>query len=137
MNLIEELGGYEKAKGVAEDDFFKGFTHVSLDGKRGINDDFSFIPHLKEALKEMVRISDIKESLLEYRRANNIFEVGDKVVYLDEPILRCVTEVKTIKCVGGKSVWAYSGDRYDFATEVYFNQFRHATDEEIKAGHRL
>ncbi|MCL6243775.1 hypothetical protein M5F04_04200 [Acinetobacter sp. ANC 7200] len=51
MNLIEQLGGYGRAKDALE---------LPLD--YGFSDD------------------DIKVALLEYRRQHNIFEVGDKVV---------------------------------------------------------
>ena len=52
MNLIERLGGYERAKDALE-----------LPLNYGFSDD------------------DIKAALLEYRRQHNIFEVGDLVTY--------------------------------------------------------
>lgn len=51
MNLIEKLGGYEKAK---------EWVNPSI-----------------EAISQEV----LKSQLLEYRRQHNIFEVGDKVVW--------------------------------------------------------
>lgn len=51
MNLIEQLGGYERAKDALE-----------LPLNYGFSDD------------------EIKAALLEYRRKHNIFEVGDKVI---------------------------------------------------------
>lgn len=56
MNLIEQLGGYERAKDALELPLNYGFS----DG-------------------------DIKAALLEYRRQHNIFEVGDKVVVKAHP----------------------------------------------------
>lgn len=56
MNLIEQLGGYGRAKDALE---------LPLD--YGFSDD------------------DIKAALLEYRRQHNIFEVGDKVVVKASP----------------------------------------------------
>ena len=53
MNLIEQLGGYGRAKDALE---------LPLD--YGFSDD------------------DIKAALLEYRRQHNIFEVGDWVVHI-------------------------------------------------------
>lgn len=52
MNLIEKLGGYDRAKDALE---------LPLD--YGFSDD------------------DIKAALLEYRRQHNIFEVGDKIIF--------------------------------------------------------
>ena len=51
MNLIEQLGGYEKAKEWYKDQDLRG-NHTAR----------------------------IRHALLEYRRQHNIFEVGDKVV---------------------------------------------------------
>ena len=54
MNLIERLGGYEKAK--------QKYSERPFD----------------------LAWSDIGQALLEYRREHNIFEVGDKVVSIDK-----------------------------------------------------
>ena len=51
MNLIEQLGGYERAKSIA--DCKSGIVHPT---------------------------QQLLDALLEYRREHNIFEVGDKVV---------------------------------------------------------
>ena len=92
MNLIEQLGGYEKAKDKFRDN---GSFHAER----------------------------MKEALLKYRRQHNIFEVGDKVVvkahpFWPEDYVICTVEQEHI----GK--W-------------YMSAWRHATDEEIKAGKRL
>lgn len=54
MNLIEQLGGYEKAK--------KWLDENNADVKWG-------------------DLGDYRRELLEYRRQHNIFEVGDLVTY--------------------------------------------------------
>ena len=54
MNLIEQLGGYEKAK--------QKYSERPFD----------------------LAWADIGQALLEYRREHNIFEVGDKVVSIDK-----------------------------------------------------
>ena len=66
---------------------------------------------------------DIGKALLSYRRQHNIFEVGDKLVvkahpFWPEDYVICTVEQQHI----GK--W-------------YMSAWRHATDEEIKAGKRL
>ena len=58
MNLIEQLGGYEKAKEELKIRISKGFVYSVI---------------------------ELEEALLEYRRQHNIFEVGDKVVVKDHP----------------------------------------------------
>ena len=88
MNLIEQLGGYEKAKVILQ-----------------------AVGHEHDAM------------LLEYRRQHNIFEVGDKVVVKAEPFW---PEDYLIQTVGQEHIGKW-----------YMSAWRHATDEEIKAGKRL
>ena len=57
MNLIEQLGGYERAK--------------IIQGSR----EMGGLPY----------DLDLEDALLQYRRQHNIFEVGDKVVIKAEP----------------------------------------------------
>ena len=66
MNLIKQLGGYEKAK-------------KELNSPSNTNVFFQ---------------CEIEQALLEYRRQHNIFEVGDKVLYADAEIYQ--DEVYTI-----------------------------------------
>lgn len=99
MNLIEQLGGYEKAKEVYEN--FKNDSS-SLNRQRALN---------------------VKVAMLQYRRQHNIFEVGDKVVIKNEPFW---PEEYAIQVV----------ERIDVG-RWYMSAWRHATDEEIKAGKRL
>ena len=79
---------------------------------------------------------DINNELLEYRRQHNIFEVGDKVIIVqkvwgEDPWddLCYVFNAKTHHIVGvGIDISVGFG-----SSQAY----RHATDAEIKAGHRL
>lgn len=104
MNLIEQLGGYEKAKDALD---------------LPLNYDFSD--------------DDIRKALLDYRRENNIFEVGDYVLRSDGfySVLK-ITGIDNgyadlVRRVDGEPRWS----RFNL------NDIRHATDEEIKAGKRL
>lgn len=77
---------------------------------------------------------DIEQSLLQYRRANNIFEVGDKV-------LRADMEQNAIFTIVDKSILNDKEIIFcsinDLTYCFYSSILRHATDEEIKAGKRL
>lgn len=106
MNLIEELGGYENAKRELElkeqNSVFQCCTAVDA---------------------EMIR-----SALLQRRRENNIFEVGDLFVFNngDNP------EITKVQHVWGDAVWG------GYCGEIPKNtDIRHATPQEIKAGHRL
>ena len=104
MNLIEQLGGYERAKA------FLNAASYTMD-------------ELIMMQRSGVRPQHVEKALLEYRRQHNIFEVGDKVVvkahpFWPEDYVICTVEQEHI----GK--W-------------YMSAWRHATDEEIKAGKRL
>ena len=75
----------------------------------------------------------LKTTLLEYRRKHNIFEVGDKVVVVDGDYKKHYAGVYPILSMRG-----------DYLITLLFGEtvvhrvcFRHATDEEIKAGKRL
>ena len=107
MNLIEQLGGYERAK-----------------------HEFEMIKEMKPIYPGEIETND--RLLLEYRRQHNIFEVGDKVVSrCADKEIRIFTYQETIernilvKCKKGKG--------YCYPKKW----FSHANDEEIKAGKRL
>lgn len=76
----------------------------------------------------------LKKALLEYRRANNIYEFMDRVCLTinihDESIHDDVLYV-TAACRFGQ--WVAVNHLYEFSPE----KVRHATDEEVKAGKRL
>jgi hypothetical protein len=105
MNLIEQLGGYEKAS--------------------------------KRVKSIDIRTSgykNIKKALLKYRRENNIFEVGDKVVF----------EAHFFdghEGLGYGEITYCTMDKRVFEIDNYYlisiDEIRHATPAEIKAGHRL
>ena len=114
MNLIEQLGGYERAK--------------IIQGSR----EMGGLPY----------DLDLEDSLLQYRRQHNIFEVGDKVVFSNNP------------CALNRSVWqVISNKDYPVVAPICnFNgrvvveanmsvlspyRIQHAEDAEIKAGKRL
>ena len=94
MNLIEQLGGYDKAKECLN------------------------TPTARDSIKE-----ELRAKLLEHRRQHNIFEVKDKVVVKGEPFW---PEDYLIQTVGQEHIGKW-----------YMSAWRHATDEEIKAGRRL
>jgi hypothetical protein len=101
MNLIEQLGGYEAAKAESE------------------------ARHRSE-----IAPCELDRQLLEYRRANNIYEIGDKVVgirLIDDRIFEFQYELPEI------SMAVISKD----GAAIGMNQLRHATDAEIEAGKRL
>jgi len=104
MNLIEQLGGYERAKSIAN--CKSGIVHPT---------------------------QQLLDALLEYRQANNIFEVGDYVLRNDGffSVLK-ITGIDNgcadlVRMVDGDPRWS----RFNL-TDI-----RHTTDEEIKVGHRL
>ncbi|ARB06782.1 hypothetical protein [Acinetobacter phage BUCT629] len=88
MNLIENLGGYKAVKAKSESDILYG---------------------------EKIYL---KRALLEYRRQNNIFEIGDLVVFKEEYSKDSVIHKIDSLRAGTKCL-------------------RHATDEEIEKGCRV
>lgn len=116
MNLIEQLGGYERAKA------FLNAASYTMD-------------ELIMMQRSGVRPQHVEKALLEYRRQHNIFEVGDKVVFTD--ILNsCVVTFESTETDPMQIVWL----TYPDGTAGYvfhLNKIKHATDEEIKAGKRL
>lgn len=111
MNLIEQLGGYERAKYFSE--------NVAMIGSKR---------------------SALKEALLEYRRANNIFDVGDLVVYKPKMVQGVIFKVIGFDDFGWMKTEAFF-DGFDhakrFSEEPPFSDIKHATPQEIEAGHRL
>ena len=108
MNIIEKLGGYESAKDVwgwNED----GWSYWNPKTKRyahSTND------------SEYLNIDELEDDLLKYRRENNIFDVGDKIIFL----------------AMGNTVM-----HYDECLSMFLSQglIQHATDAEIEVGRRL
>ena len=110
MNLIEQLGGYERAK--------DGLHRLKLEKK-----------DLLTCGDLVVVESEIDAALIEYRRQHNIFEVGDKVVSKENNEF-----VYTVITVDG-GLGRLKNILFDHVYPLH--DFRHATDAEIKAGKRL
>ena len=116
MNLIEQLGGYEKAK-----------NHKNYLASYG--SEFAGVSQ-----KE---INELNTTLLQYRRQHNIFEVGDAVIrkwngrlyYLIVDIDNDGQEFLIHHDKGAKFKDCRISDN--------ICNFKHATDAEIKAGKRL
>ena len=112
MNLIEQLGGYENSKCYLEScgdmDSIGGFTPLQ-----------------------------IQEALLEHRRKRNIFEVDDLVVEISESpetsILKVIRMSEYLMVCENDSLNA----SYGVLNKKPSFYVRHATEEEIKVGHRL
>lgn len=115
MNLIEQLGGYERAK-----------------------HEFEMIKEMKPIYPGEIETND--RLLLEYRRQHNIFEVEDRVVLLkNQHMWHKMESIYTVT-----STDIYDGITIGVAIEYkntsYGNEIgniRHATDEEIAADKRL
>ena len=104
MNLIEQLGGYEKAKAAALN-------------YRNSGDELT--------------AKKFEYACLEHRRANNIFEVGDLVVFSDYFMH---DEIMTISKIDGCEMWMDDGAKW---THNFNEMIRHAEPQEIAAGKRL
>ena len=109
VNLIEQLGGYEKAS-----------------RELGLKEKNSVLQCCIAVTAEMIR-----EALLKHRREHNIFEVGDCVVKTDPKIKHAHVRVVISTSPSGGAVLDYQGFPYKFPC------VRHATEEEIKVGRRL
>ena len=102
MNLIEQLGGYDKAKECLN------------------------TPTARDCIKE-----ELRAELLEYRRQHNIFEIDDYIIHDGELKVFAMWSGAVEGC-------AYIGYAYAENGEMaHKDEFRHATDAEIKAGKRL
>ena len=129
MNLIEQLGGYERAKRIEKNIYGTGGRLIGYPSKDfDYNDDGGNVCDV-----ELIsfKANDLKKSLLEYRRERNIFEVGDCVVKTDPKIKHAHVRVVISTSPSGGAVLDYQGFPYKFPC------VRHATDEEIAAGRRL
>ena len=115
MNLIEKLGGYEKAKRELE-----------------LKEQDSVLQCCIAVTAEMIR-----DALLEYRRQHNIFEVGDSIL----PISNHSDQVHFLSAWYIENLdFRYttnSGSWGIIVKSLMGGAWRHATDEEIEAGRRL
>ena len=115
MNLIEQLGGYEKAKCELE-----------------LKEQDSILQCCASVTANM-----ISSAMLEYRRQHNIYEVGEKVVckyehthLFGDVVLEIAYFRDDLKGLGDFV-------RFTNGNDFKLDALRHATDAEIKAGRRL
>ena len=128
MNLIEQLGGYERAKRIEKNIYGTGGRLIRYPSKDfDYNDDGGNVCDV-----ELIsfKANDLKKSLLEHRRENNIYEEGDWIIYDDELMVFAMWSKH-------HNEYAYIGyaNADDGALE-HRSAFRHATDEEIAQGYR-
>ena len=112
MNLIEQLGGYEAAnsKLLKMDKILKEVYYSHSDAQKS---------------------NELRQALLEYRRANNIFEVDDYIIHDGELKVFAMWSTAIEGCAYIGYAFAEDGEMADK------DEFRHATDAEIEAGYRL
>ena len=89
--------------------------------------------HYDEFSKK-IAYPQLRDALLEHRREHNIFEVRDKVVFRECSGIGGASDAIDLMTV--KSIDAF-GVRMTNSLCPWAIQIRHATDEEIQAGHRL
>ena len=112
MNLIEQLGGYERAKA------FLNAASYTMD-------------ELIMMQRSGVRPQHVEKALLNYRRQHNIFEIDDYIIHDGELKVFAMWSTAIEGC-------AYIGYAYSEDGEMADkDEFRHATDAEIEAGCRL
>ena len=114
MNLIEKYGSYDAAKAKQQE-----LSKIAAD------------PQLLLVGKIIKEIGEIEIALLEYRRQHNIFEPDDYIIHDGELKVFAMWSSAVEGC-------AYIGYAYAENGEMaHKDEFRHATDAEIKAGRRL
>lgn len=65
-NLIEKVGGIEKAREIAFDPLHPQMTHVSNDGRHWVNEAFAHIPEIQCQIESMIRINDLRTAISEH-----------------------------------------------------------------------
>ena len=91
----------------------------------------------KEIIDECIKRKDfynadkMKQFYLEYRRANNIFEMDDYIIHDGELKVFAMWSTTIEGCAYIGYAYAEDGEMADKS------EFRHATDAEIQAGHKL
>lgn len=66
QNLIEKVGGIEKAREIAFDPLHPQMTHVSNDGRHWVNEAFAHIPEIQCQIESMIRIDDLRTAITEH-----------------------------------------------------------------------
>lgn len=125
MSLIEQLGGYEKARPyLILSDSHVGYTHVYLHG----NGLYCFLDENVDYIipDRAINIKEARKALLQYRRENNIFEIGDKVKH----DMSAPGEIFTIMDFNGFDFLLNDGDW------IFIDYLEHCTDAEIAQGFR-
>ena len=122
MSLIEELGGYEKAKDIVNKSPCKSYTYHNHPYQKG------YTRCCGCDNNEYFRVSDIDDALLEYRREHGIYEVGDFIMFEGKLYeIKYIYHPEKARITDG-----FQGRNiHDFPHGI-----RHATDLEIKAGCR-
>ena len=120
MNLIEKYGSYDAAKAKQQE-----LSKIAAD------------PQLLLVGKIIREIGGIEIALLEYRRQHNIFEVGDAVIRKwNGRLYYLIVDIDN----DGQEFLIHHDKGAKFKDCRIFDNicnFKHATDEEIKAGKRL
>jgi len=123
VNLIEQLGGYEKAL-----QFFKSeMESLEIDPVFYLNG-------------QEILIDALDDVLLQYRRQHNIYEVGDKVCCrggIKQNPFWDLNSIFTIKEIWDGEIDLITSDDDLGCFPVRPHQIGHATDAELKAGKRL
>ncbi|GEM_PF-647590 len=158
MNLIEQLGGYEKSKLIIDNQINSEFQteFFDINGNYYANDFGDLVIYInnqwvdfdsKDPEFELFSITDLEAEVIQYRRQHKIYEAGDWVC----PLIRIVDEIEGVGCftcadkgelvvardVRSKGSYCSHEHRLDNSFYMAFNEFRHATDAEIEAGKRL
>ena len=123
MNIIEQLGGYEKAKQALCNAQGSGNIDpvIHVDGQQILTD-------------------CICDAMLQYRKDHNIFEIGDRVVsafdnvrLFENSVLEIAEfreDINSVEAVEGNYVRLTNG------CDCKLELLRHASDKEIKQGYR-
>lgn len=124
-NLIEQLGGYDKAK------------ETIRFAPQGANflETYPLRPRFyitDIGCNRAINIHLLRDELLEFRRANIIYEKGDKITIKHS---RKLSGVYVVESANQNSVVIDFGNK-DFKIRS-ITTVQHATDEEIAAGKRL
>ena len=119
MNLIEQLGGYALA------------IKMSKEWESSIDGDIPLDTMMYSYDFGIFSWGDLQSALLEHRRQHNIYEIDDYIIHDGELKVFAMWSSAVEGC-------AYIGYAYAENGEMaHKDEFRHATDEEIKAGKRL
>lgn len=65
-NLIEKVGGIEKAREIAFDPLHPQMSHVSNDGRHWVNEAFAHIPEILCQIESVIRIDDLRTAIAEH-----------------------------------------------------------------------